>query len=87
MLSEKGVGREERKAALETEKQVEKSTLPEIPNGGFMAWLQVAAAFCIFFNTWFVFHLDLPPCHIRLLTVLQTDQGSREYVWSIPNLL
>ena len=24
----------------------------EIPNGGFIAWLHVAAAFCIFFNTW-----------------------------------
>lgn len=26
----------------------------KIPDGGFFAWLQVAGAFCIFFNTWFV---------------------------------
>ncbi len=25
-----------------------------IPDGGFFAWLQVAGAFCIFFNTWYV---------------------------------
>ena len=24
----------------------------EIPNGGFQAWLQVAGAFFLFFNTW-----------------------------------
>lgn len=24
----------------------------EVPNGGFKAWLQVAGAFCLFFNTW-----------------------------------
>jgi hypothetical protein len=24
------------------------------PNGGFIAWIQVAGAFCLFFNTWLV---------------------------------
>jgi hypothetical protein len=24
----------------------------EVPNGGYKAWLQVAGAFCLFFNTW-----------------------------------
>ena len=28
----------------------------KIPDGGFFAWLQVAGAFCIFFNTWFVYN-------------------------------
>jgi hypothetical protein len=23
-----------------------------VPNGGLVAWVQVAGAFCIFFNTW-----------------------------------
>jgi hypothetical protein len=23
------------------------------PNGGLVAWIQVAAAFCLFFNTWY----------------------------------
>ena len=32
----------------------------EIPDGGFFAWLQVAGAFCIFFNTWFVNILSPP---------------------------
>ena len=27
---------------------------PEIPDGGLFAWLQVAGAFCIFLNTWYV---------------------------------
>ena len=25
---------------------------PPVPDGGFVAWLQCAAGFCIFFNTW-----------------------------------
>ena len=25
---------------------------PSIPDGGFTAWLQCVAGFCIFFNTW-----------------------------------
>lgn len=25
---------------------------PSIPNGGTMAWLQVLAGFCMFFNSW-----------------------------------
>jgi hypothetical protein len=35
---------------------LDESTLPagEIPNGGFVAWLHVAGAFCIFLNTWCV---------------------------------
>ena len=32
----------------------------KIPDGGFFAWLQVAGAFCIFFNTWFVNILSPP---------------------------
>lgn len=28
----------------------------KIPDGGFFAWLQVAGAYCIFFNTWFVYN-------------------------------
>lgn len=28
------------------------------PNGGLLAWLQVAASFCIFFSTWYVHHLS-----------------------------
>lgn len=38
------------------EEQVEKleAFSNEIPDGGLFAWLQVAGAFCIFFNTWFV---------------------------------
>lgn len=27
---------------------------PSIPNGGTMAWLQVLAGFCMFFNSWYV---------------------------------
>ena len=27
------------------------------PNGGFLAWLQVAGAFCLFFNTWGVVNM------------------------------
>ena len=37
-----------------------KASSDEIPDGGFFAWLQVAGAFCIFFNTWFVH--DVRPC-------------------------
>lgn len=29
----------------------------KIPDGAFFAWLQVAGAFCIFFNTWFVYNM------------------------------
>ena len=40
---------------------VEKSTPSDQanvpPNGGLLAWLQVAASFCIFFSTWYVRHL------------------------------
>ena len=32
----------------------------KIPDGGFFAWLQVAGAFCIFFNTWYVY--DVVSC-------------------------
>lgn len=33
-------------------KEPEKKALPFVSDGGFMAWLQCAAGFCIFFNTW-----------------------------------
>lgn len=26
------------------------------PNGGLLAWLQVAGAFVLFFNSWYAFH-------------------------------
>ena len=39
----------------------------KIPDGGFFAWLQVAGAFCIFFNTWFVKILS-PPFHFVCLS-------------------
>lgn len=29
-----------------------KTTSIEAPNGGLGAWLQVAGAFCLYFNTW-----------------------------------
>ncbi len=32
----------------------------KIPDGGFFAWLQVAGACCIFFNTWYGY--DVFPC-------------------------
>lgn len=46
---EKGHAREEAAATLEASSN-------KIPDGGFFAWLQVAGAFCIFFNTWFVYN-------------------------------
>ena len=52
----------------------------KIPDGGFFAWLQVAGAFCIFFNTWFVNILS-PPLHavcLRSLTVSPNSQGRSE---------
>lgn len=46
--AEKGDGKERPADALEASSN-------KIPDGGFFAWLQVAGAFCIFFNTWFVY--------------------------------
>ena len=34
--------------------KVEEETPLPPPNGGFNAWLQVAGAFCLFLNTWYV---------------------------------
>ena len=38
----------------EVSAETSQKSLDKIPDGGFFAWLQVAGAFCIFFNTWFV---------------------------------
>ncbi len=38
--------------------EVEKSSAPQIPNGGLVAWLQVVASFCMYFSTWLVFFLS-----------------------------
>lgn len=35
----------------DAEKQTQKQVLPP-PNGGLVAWLQVAGAFFLFFNSW-----------------------------------
>ena len=35
----------------------------EAPNGGFMSWLQVAAAFCLFLNTWSVLLVNFKFSH------------------------
>ena len=40
----------------------------KIPDGGFFAWLQVAGAFCIFFNTWFV-NIRSPPFPFGCLSI------------------
>lgn len=32
----------------------------EIPNGGLRAWLQVVAAFMVFFNTWYYCPFSVP---------------------------
>lgn len=45
--AEKGHAKEEPAETLE-------ALSNKIPDGGFFAWLQVAGAFCIFFNTWCV---------------------------------
>jgi len=35
------------------ERQATPASAPDtVPNGGLVAWVQVAGAFCIFFNTW-----------------------------------
>lgn len=44
----------------------------KIPDGGFFAWLQVAGAFCIFFNTWSVNILS-PPFHSFCLSITNTN--------------
>ena len=44
----------------------------QIPDGGFFAWLQVAGAFCIFFNTWFVNILS-PPFHSVCLSITNSN--------------
>lgn len=38
-------------------------TVDTRPNGGFLAWIQVACSFCLYFNTYgkLIFYL---PCHI-----------------------
>ena len=54
-------------------------SLDKIPDGGIFAWLQVAGAFCIFFNTWFVniFIVRLfMPSAFRLLTVIPKRLGA-----------
>ena len=51
-----------------------------IPNGGLKAWLQVVAAFFIFFNTWYATLLS----EIRILT---RYQGSPQHVRDISNVL
>ena len=47
-----------------TEKATSLEALPPLsvelspPNGGLIAWMQVAASFCIFFSTWYInFHM------------------------------
>ena len=52
----------------------------KIPDGGFFAWLQVAGAFCIFFNTWFVNILSPPSFSLCLSTTNSNNQLSRGVV-------
>ena len=59
--AEKGHAKEEPADALEAPSN-------KIPDGGFFAWLQVAGAFCIFFNTWFVNPAEIPNCPFPLKT-------------------
>lgn len=33
-----------------------RTTTSEAPNGGLHAWLQVAGAFCLYLNTWWVWN-------------------------------
>ena len=44
----------------------------KIPDGGFFAWLQVAGAFCIFFNTWYVNILS-PPFHSACFSITNSN--------------
>ncbi len=63
------------------------STLSEAPpNGGLMAWLQVAGAFCIFFNTWYVW-FNPTCCTVFHLTSGDPKQGDSQHVRGISDLL
>ncbi len=40
-----------------------KSTSSGPPDGGFQAWLQVAGAFCLYFNSWLVVKAEMSKEH------------------------
>ena len=55
------------------------------PNGGLLAWMQVAASFCIFFDTWYI--LSHTRDHVCARAQLTRKQGHCEHVRRLPDLL
>lgn len=61
-----------------------KATLNETPNGGFRAWLQVAGAFCLYFNTWYS---SIISSKQLLVNKISRYQGHHQHVRGFPDLL
>jgi hypothetical protein len=62
----------------------EQTEQPHVPDGGFIAWLQVAGSWLLFFNSWSVFEQYQLTTR---LTDYHSSQGHHQYIRGLPDIL